>query len=121
MIIPVLSYSLISDAQQTAAPQPFDILIKNGKILDGVGNPWYFADLGIRGDRIVAIGKLSNATAKKTIDAAGKILAPGFIDTLGQSEMALLIDNRALSKLSQGITTEITAAGGGIAPQNERR
>jgi N-acyl-D-amino-acid deacylase len=120
MIIPVLSYSLISDAQQTAAPQPFDILIKNGKILDGMGNPWYFADLGIRGDRIVAIGKLSNATAKKTIDAAGKILAPGFIDTLGQSEMALLIDNRALSKLSQGITTEITGEGGSIAPQNEK-
>ena len=118
----ILSFSgfSLSCAQQPSGPQSFDILIKNGKVLDGTGNPWYFADLGIRGDRIVAIGKLSNATGKKTIDAAGKIVAPGFIDTLGQSEMALLIDNRALSKLSQGITTEITGEGGSIAPQNEK-
>jgi dihydroorotase/N-acyl-D-amino-acid deacylase len=109
-----------SFAQQSSTPQTFDILIKNGKVLDGTGNPWYSADLGIRGDRIVAIGKLSSATGKKTIDAAGRIVAPGFIDTLGQSEMALLIDNRALSKLSQGITTEITGEGGSIAPQNQK-
>jgi N-acyl-D-amino-acid deacylase len=110
----------LSFAQQSSAPESFDILIKNGKVVDGTGNPWYYADLGIRGDRIVAIGKLSNAEGKKTIDAAGKIVSPGFIDTLGQSEMALLIDNRALSKLSQGITTEITGEGGSIAPQNEK-
>jgi N-acyl-D-amino-acid deacylase len=119
-IILALSGCSLSCAQQSSAPQSFDILIKNGKVLDGTGNPWYSADLGIRGDRIVAIGKLSNATGKKTIDAVGKIVAPGFIDTLGQSEMALLIDNRALSKLSQGITTEITGEGGSIAPQNEK-
>jgi dihydroorotase/N-acyl-D-amino-acid deacylase len=107
-------------AQESSAPQVFDVLIKNGKIFDGTGNPWYSADIGIRGDRIVAIGKLGAATAKKTIDAAGKTVAPGFIDTLGQSEMALLIDNRAISKLSQGITTEITGEGGSIAPQNEK-
>jgi len=110
----------LSKAQEPSALQPFDVLIKNGKILDGTGNPWYSADIGIRGDRIVAIGKLANRTAKKTIDAAGKTVSPGFIDTLGQSEMALLIDNRALSKLSQGITTEITGEGGSIAPQNEK-
>ena len=120
MILFVLSCTAISLAQQSAAPQSFDILIRNGKILDGTGNPWYSGDLGIRGDRIVAIGKLTNATAKRTIDATGKIVSPGFIDTLGQSELALLIDNRALSKLSQGITTEITGEGGSIAPQNEK-
>ena len=109
-----------SVAQESSVAQSFDVVIKNGKILDGTGNPWYSADIGIRGDRIVAIGKLGQATAKKTIDAAGKAVAPGFIDTLGQSEMALLIDNRALSKLSQGITTEITGEGGSIAPQNEK-
>jgi N-acyl-D-amino-acid deacylase len=119
-IVSALSCSLVSEAQRSAGPQSFDVLIKNGKILDGTGNPWYSADIGIRGDRIVAIGKLSNATGRKTIDAAGKIVAPGFIDTLGQSELALLIDNRALSKLSQGITTEITGEGGSIAPQNEK-
>src|SRR6516162_2590751 len=119
MIISALSGVAISIAQQPAAPPSFDILIRNGKILDGTGNPWYQGDVGIRGDRIVAIGKLTNATAKRTIDATGKIVSPGFIDTLGQSELALLIDNRALSKLSQGITTEITGEGGSIAPQNE--
>ena len=118
LFLPLLSGWSISQAQQPAAS--FDILIKNGTILDGTGNPWYLADLGIRGDRIDAIGRLSNATAKRTIDASGKIVSPGFIDTLGQSEMALLVDNRALSKLSQGITTEITGEGGSIAPQNEK-
>ena len=116
----VLACSSFSRAQESSGPQSFDVLIKNGKILDGTGNPWYSADLGIRGDRIVAIGKLPGATAKTTIDAAGKIVAPGFIDTLGQSELALLIDKRALSKLSQGITTEITGEGGSIAPQNDK-
>lgn len=109
-----------SNAQDSSATQSFDILIKNGKIFDGTGNPWYSADIGIRGDRIVAIGKLPNASAKKNIDANGKVVSPGFIDTLGQSELALLIDNRAISKLSQGITTEITGEGGSIAPQNEK-
>ena len=107
-------------AQESIAPQTFDVLIKNGKILDGTGGPWYSANIGVRGDRIVAIGKLEGATAKRTINAAGKVVAPGFIDTLGQSETALLIDNRALSKLSQGITTEITGEGGSIAPQNAK-
>ena len=96
----------------------FDVLIKNGHILDGTGGPWYAADVGIRGDRIVAIGKLDGAQAAKVIEATGKIVSPGFIDMLGQSETALLIDNRSLSKLSQGITTEITGEGGSIAPQN---
>ncbi len=98
---------------------PFDMVIVNGRIVDGAGNPWYYGDIGIRGERIAAIGKLGGAPAKKVIDAAGMVVSPGFIDMLGQSEMALLIDNRALSKLSQGITTEITGEGGSIAPQNE--
>ena len=99
---------------------PFDVIIKNGHILDGSGSPWYAADIGIRGDRIEAIGQLGYAQAKKVIDAKGMIVSPGFIDMLGQSEMSLLIDNRSLNKLSQGITTEITGEGGSIAPQNEK-
>jgi dihydroorotase/N-acyl-D-amino-acid deacylase len=105
--------------QSAASGAPFDVVITNGKIYDGSGNPWYLADIGIRGDRIAAIGKLSNAQAKKFIDAAGLVVAPGFIDMLGQSEGSLLIDNRAVSKLSQGITSEITGEGGSIAPQND--
>ena len=104
---------------QTSSAAPFDVVITNGKIYDGAGNPWYLADIGIRGDRIAAIGKLANAPAKQIIDAAGLAVSPGFIDMLGQSEGSLLIDNRAISKLSQGITSEITGEGGSIAPQNE--
>jgi N-acyl-D-amino-acid deacylase len=98
--------------------EPFDILLKNGRIIDGSGNPWYAADVGIRGNRIAAIGRLQDAKAKKVIDASGLVVAPGFIDTLGQSETALLIDNRSVSKLAQGITSEITGEGGSIAPQD---
>ena len=98
----------------------YDVIIRNGHILDGAGGPWYSSDIAIREDRIAAIGKLDHARAKKTIDAMGKVVSPGFIDMLGQSETALLIDNRSLSKLSQGITTEITGEGGSIAPQNDK-
>ena len=99
---------------------PFDVIIRNGHILDGSGGPWYAADIGIRGDRIAVIGTLAAAPAKTVIDAKGRIVSPGFIDMLGQSEMSLLIDNRSLSKLSQGITTEITGEGSSIAPQNDK-
>lgn len=103
-----------------ADAETYDVIIRGGHILDGAGNPWYAADIGIRGDKIAAIGKLDHANAKKVIDAVGDVVAPGFIDMLGQSETSLLIDNRSLSKLSQGITTEITGEGGSIAPQDER-
>jgi len=96
----------------------FDVIIRNGHIIDGTGNPWVSGDVAIRGDRIAAIGRLSGAHGKREIDAAGLVVSPGFIDMLGQSEYALLIDNRSLSKLSQGITTEITGEGGSVAPHD---
>ena len=103
------------------SPQgPYDILIHNGKIVDGTGNPWYEGDIAIYGEKILAIGKLDAKIAKRTIDAAGKVVAPGFIDMLGQSEYSILIDNRALSKISQGITTEINGEGESAAPVNEK-
>lgn len=96
----------------------YDVLIRNGRIINGSGNPWVSGDIAIRGDRIVAIGHFPDAQAKRIIDASGLVVSPGFIDMLGQSELSLLVDNRSLSKLSQGITTEITGEGGSIAPQN---
>src|SRR5260370_30549789 len=94
--------------------------IGEGHMIEGRGNPWSAAALAIKGDRIAAIGDLKAAHAKREIDASGRIVSPGFIDMLGQSEFSLLLDNRSISKLAQGITTEITGEGGSIAPQNEK-
>jgi len=116
--IAAAAYDAPLEAGQNGAV--YDLLIRNGHILDGTGNPWYAADIAISGERISAIGDLREARAKREIDARGKVVSPGFIDMLGQSEVSLLLDNRSLSKLSQGITTEITGEGGSIAPQNER-
>ncbi len=96
----------------------YDIVVLNGRIIDGTGNPWYVGDIGIANDRIISIGKLHAGISKRVIDARGMVVSPGFIDMLGQSETALLIDNRSVSKLAQGITTEITGEGGSVAPQN---
>ena len=98
------------------AGSPLDTVILNGRIVDGTGTPWYRADVGIRGGRIVAIGQLSDIQAKHRIDAAGLIVAPGFIDMLGQSELTILVDPRLPSKIFQGITTEITGEGNSVAP-----
>ncbi|HUQ50086.1 MAG TPA: hypothetical protein VM056_05165, partial [Terriglobales bacterium] len=99
----------------------YDVLIRNGKVIDGTGNPWVNADVGIVGDRIVFLGRAAqNVTAKRTIDATGLVVAPGFIDMLGQSEDNLLVDKQAVSKLTQGITTEITGEGTSIAPLNAK-
>ncbi len=99
-----------------AAPADYDVVLANGRVVDGTGAPWFRADVGIRGPRIGAIGDLSKATAVRRIDVAGKMVAPGFIDMLGQSEVALLIDSRIESKVRQGFTTEITGEGGTLAP-----
>lgn len=99
--------------------ESFDVLITNGRVVDGTGAPWFRADIGIRGDRIVAIGQLGDREARVRIDASNLVVAPGFIDMLGQSEFNVLVDPRAASKITQGITTEITGEGSSIAPLND--
>jgi N-acyl-D-amino-acid deacylase len=98
----------------------FDILITGGRIVDGTGSPWFLGDVGVVGDKIAAIGTLAGASAATTIDATSLVVAPGFIDLLGQSEFNVLVDNRAASKILQGITTEVTGEGSSIAPVNDR-
>src|SRR5213593_2614633 len=101
-------------------PAPsFDLVITNGHIIDGTGSPWYSGDIGISNGKIAAIGNLSEAARKRTIDALEMIVAPGFIDMLGQSETTILVDPRLPSKIYQGITTEITGEGGSAAPLND--
>jgi len=98
---------------------PFDVLIVHGRVVDGTGSPWYSGDVGIRGGKIAAIGNLVGSKAKLTIDARGQVVAPGFIDMLGQSELTILVDPRLPSKIFQGITTEITGEGNSVAPLND--
>lgn len=115
-------------AALSAAPlahaQQYDIVIRNGRVLDGTGNPWFYADVAINGDKIAAIGDLSEATARRVIDATGLYVAPGFIDT--HSHAAGGLASKALSAghplLAQGITTVlVNPDGGGPADLVEQR
>src|SRR5580698_3212453 len=101
------------------AASPYDVVIQHGRIVDGTGSPWYSGDIGIRQGKIAAIGNLAGAPAKRIIDAHGMVVAPGFIDMLGQSELTILVNPHLPSKIYQGITTEITGEGGSVAPVNE--
>jgi len=102
------------------APGEYDLLIRGGRVVDGSGAPWFAADVAVKDGRIAAVGRLPTAKAKRVVDATGLVVAPGFIDLLGQSEYNVLVDGRAASKITQGITTEVTGEGSSIAPLNDR-
>src|SRR5918999_209234 len=107
-------------AFQPAHSQQYDVIIRDGRIIDGTGSPWYSGDVAIQDGRIAVVGAVVGARAKRTIDADGMVVAPGFIDMLGQSELTILVDPRLPSKIFQGITTEFTGEGGSAAPLNDR-
>src|ERR1044072_8130246 len=99
----------------------YDLVIRNGRVVDGTGRRAFKPYVAARGDRILRVGSVpASARAKRTVDANGLVVAPGFIDMLGQSEQYVLIDPRAMSKVMMGVTTEVTGEGGSIAPVNER-
>ena len=117
----VVMIAFVAAAWQLAAQSTpgFDVVITNGHIIDGTGSPWYSGDVGIREGKVAAIGNLASVPRRRTIDAGGKVVAPGFIDMLGQSELSILVEPRLPSKIYQGITTEITGEGGSAAPLND--
>ena len=94
----------------------FDTLIVNATVIDGTNTPRYKGDVGISNGRIEAIGHLSDTEAKRRIDASGHVIAPGFIDMHSHSDRTLLVDGRALSKVMQGVTTELVGESGSAAP-----
>jgi N-acyl-D-amino-acid deacylase len=114
--IACLLYSAIGHAQQPT----FDFIVRGARIVDGTGAPWFVGDVAISGDRIAAIGDLHQASARQSIDGKNLVVAPGFIDIQGQSEFNVLVDGRAASKITQGVTTEVTGEGTSIAPINDR-
>lgn len=106
---------------QCAAPQPqYDILINNGQIFDGTGSPGVVTSLAITGDRIAAVGPLSNARARVTIDATGLVVTPGFINMLSWADEPLLVDGRSQSDIRQGVTLEVFGEGWSMGPLNDR-
>src|SRR5690348_8786137 len=106
--------------QSARSATRYDIVIRHGHIIDGTGSPWYVADLGILDGRIAGIGNLEGAQAGQVIDADGMVVAPGFIDMLGQSELTILVNPHLPSKIFQGITTEVTGEGSSVAPLNDK-
>src|SRR5258708_3668724 len=120
-------YALATLALAQPAPSSqssYDVILSGGRVVDGTGSAWFYGDVAIRGDRIARVtpaGLLSGATAKERIDARGMTIAPGFIDIQGQSQGPFLTgDGRVISKVTQGITTEILGEGSTLAPANDK-
>ena len=113
-------FALVSLLGACASPgpagQPLDLVLEHGEVVDGTGAPRFRADVGVRGERIVALGDLIGAPARRRIDVSGRVVTPGFIDLLGHSELSLLVDNRAEAKVRQGITTVLAGEGESVAP-----
>jgi dihydroorotase/N-acyl-D-amino-acid deacylase len=101
-----------------AQTPPYDLLIRGGQIVDGTGNPWFAGDVAIQGDRIVAVGRLDGATATRVIDATGHVVAPGFIDMHTHSDLPLLNDGNAESKVRQGVTLDVIGESTTVAPRD---
>ena len=119
-VIALLSVLAGSSQFSVAEDGTYDVLIRGGRIVDGTGNPWFLGNVGIKGERIVAIGAFSDAKATHTIDAAGLVVAPGFIDIHSHSDFLLLEDGNAQSKIRQGVTTEVLGEGRSAGPFLDR-
>src|SRR5213080_2540175 len=111
---------IIGGGQIASADAPFDIVIKGGTVYDGTGGEGHVTDVAIRGDRIAGVGAFAKASAKKTIDARGLAVAPGFINMLSWSNESLIQDGRSQSEIRQGVTTEIMGEGESMGPLNDR-
>jgi N-acyl-D-amino-acid deacylase len=118
-VFPLVVVLLACSPVRGLAEAGYDLILRNGHVIDGTGSPWYAADVAVKDGRIAAIGNLADAKAARSIDAHGMVVAPGFIDMLGQSDLSVLVDPRVPSKIFQGITTEITGEGQSVAPLND--
>jgi N-acyl-D-aspartate/D-glutamate deacylase len=103
-------------ARAGAADPPYDLLIRGGRVVDGTGNPWFAGDVAVRGDRVVAVGRVPAGPAARTVEARGLVVAPGFIDMHSHSDTLLLEDGTAPSKVRQGVTTEVLGEGTSAGP-----
>ncbi len=107
---------LLTQMTLPADEPSFDLVLRGGKIVDGTGNPWRWGDVAVRGDRIAAVGRIPAGSAKRELDVSGLVVAPGFIDIHSHSDYLLLEDGQALSKVHQGVTTEVLGEGSSAGP-----
>jgi len=117
LMLPLLALCLLIIPITTAAQDEpeFDLVIRNGNIVDGTGNPWFHADVAITGNKIVALGRIDR-NGKRVIDAKGLVVAPGFIDMHAHSDFTILEDGRAMSKIFQGVTTDVLGESSSAGP-----
>jgi N-acyl-D-aspartate/D-glutamate deacylase len=112
----VLVIPSLTPPAHSAQEAEHDLVIRNGKIVDGTGNPWYHGELAVRGNKIVAMGRSVPGKGKRVIDAKGLIVAPGFIDMHSHSDFTILEDGAAQSKIRQGVTTEVLGESASAGP-----
>lgn len=118
----LLTIALAASAALHAQDPAYDVIIRNGRIIDGTGNPWYSGDVAIQNGRIAAIGRLGGAAkASRIIDASGMVVSPGFIDLHTHSDSAVLADGNAESKVRQGVTLDVLGEGSSVAPRDGLR
>src|SRR5215469_1774832 len=119
-LLVLAALTLMGFAERSGAADPsYDLVIRHGQIVDGSGNPWFHGDVAVRGDRIVAVGRVPEGKARREIDAKGLIVAPGFIDMHSHSDFVLLEDGHAQSKIRQGVTTEVLGEGASAGPYQD--
>ncbi|HZN35498.1 MAG TPA: D-aminoacylase [Pirellulaceae bacterium] len=117
LLLVALVLGIVSGPPAAAQDATYDLLIQGGRIVDGSGNPWFTGDVAVAGGKIVAVGRVPAGKAAKQIDAAGLIVAPGFIDMHSHSDTLLLEDGHAQSKIRQGVTTEVLGEGSSAGPR----
>ena len=114
----IAAAGLVTVVAQTPAAAEYDVLIRGARVVDGTGNPWFNGDVAVRDGRVAEIGKLTNAPAKRIIDAAGLVVAPGFIDLHTHSDLTLLADGNGESKVRDGVTLDVVGEGSSAAPRD---
>ncbi len=114
-LVPVVLWLALA-VPSFAADPAYELVVRGGKVVDGTGNPWFYADVALQGDRIATIGRVPAGTGKREIDAKGLVVVPGFIDMHSHSDWLLIEDGDAQSKIRQGVTTEVLGEGGSAAP-----